>query len=435
MRRDDLPARLGLDPRGEELRQAHVLADQRAQPLGAVPAQHEPQLQRAEPAAERRPVVLQVDGGVGRGEVLGHERERLVQNLRPPRPERRAVHRREQPLVRVDDERVGALAAVEAPAELRADRRRAGVGRVDVQPDARLLTAARELGHGVDGRRRRRPDRRDDGGRVVEREVRAHPELVVDLDLAELEADEPRRLLDAEVRLLRRVDDTAGPQRPRCRERCDRRRRRRVLDVAVPAARQPEQLREPVQHRQLELGRGRRREPRHRVHVQRRDQELGEDPRLRAGVREPGEEARMVPVRERRQHELVEVAQHRRERLALLRRRVRQLRAEVARRDGRRDRAARRRGRGRPRPSRPRVRGRRGTTSRASSSASRSASTCACSARRPSSATRGAPGRRRARRSRARRSGGRRSRSRASGPPHAPRGRGRRSGRGGRAAS
>ena len=56
---------------GEELREPDVLADQRAQPFGAVPAQHEPQLQRAEAAAERRPVVLEVDGVVGRGEVVG----------------------------------------------------------------------------------------------------------------------------------------------------------------------------------------------------------------------------------------------------------------------------------------------------------------------------------------------------------------------------
>ena len=43
-------------------------------------------------------------------------------------------------------------------------------------------------------------------------------------------------------------------------------------------------------------------------------------------------------MRQRRQDELVEVAQHRLERLSLLRRRVRQLRAQLARRDGRRDR-------------------------------------------------------------------------------------------------
>ena len=76
------------------------------------------------------------------------------------------------------------------------------------------------------------------------------------------EADEACGLLDAEVRLLRRDHDSSRPERPRCCERRDRRRRRRVLDVPVPAARQAEQLREPVQHRHLELGHRRRRGPR-----------------------------------------------------------------------------------------------------------------------------------------------------------------------------
>ena len=247
-------------------------------PSRAVPAQHDPELQRAEAAAERRAVVLQVERGVGRGEVLGDERERLVERLRAPRPERRAVHRREQPLVRVDDDRVGALAAVEAPAKLGADRRRARVGGVDVQPDAGLLAAARELGHRVDRGRRGRADGRDDGGRVVEREVGAHPELVVDLDLAELEADEPRRLLDAEVRLLGGVDDTArgAASAPR--------RAPRPSTVDAVSSMWPCQPRgspsscaSQSSTRQLELGRSRRSEPRHAFDVQRRDQQLGED--------------------------------------------------------------------------------------------------------------------------------------------------------------
>ncbi len=79
-----------------------------------------------------------------------------------------------------------------------------------MQPDARLLAAAGELRHGVDRGRAGRPDGRDDGSCVVEREVGAHAELVVHGHLAELEPDEPRRLLDAEVRLLGRVDHASG---------------------------------------------------------------------------------------------------------------------------------------------------------------------------------------------------------------------------------
>ena len=129
------------------------------------------------------------------------------------------------------------------------------------------------------------PDGRDDRGRVVEREVGQHAELVVDRHLPELEPDRSRRLLDGEVRVLGGVDDSARPKRSRGRERRQRRRRRGVLDVAVQAGRQPEELREPVQRDLLELGRRRRGRPRHRIRVQRRDQQLGEDPRLRPGVR------------------------------------------------------------------------------------------------------------------------------------------------------
>ena len=100
---------------------------------------------------------------------------------------------------------------------------------------------------------------------------------------------------------------------------------------------------------------------------------------------------------------VVEVAQHVRERLGLLGRRGRQARADLAGLRPARARAARRRARGSRRPS-PRPRGEivAEACSVAASAASRSASRCACSRRRPSSATRGAPGRRRARRSRVR---------------------------------
>src|SRR4051812_13147071 len=108
--------------------------------------------------------------------------------------------------------------------------------------------------------------------------------------------------------------------------------------MAVPAARQPEQLREPVHHRQLELRRRGRGEPRHPVHVQGRDQKLGEDAWLGARVRDPRKEPRVVPVRQRRQHELVEIAQHRLERLRLLRRRLGQRRPQLAGCDPRGDR-------------------------------------------------------------------------------------------------
>src|SRR5437763_157436 len=118
MRRHDLPPGLVLEPRGEELCEPHMLANGRAQALTTVHAQDEPELERAKAPAERRPVVLQVDRAFRRGEIFGTSREGGMQRLRLARPEDRAVERGEQPLVRVDDDRVGQLDTSETPAML-----------------------------------------------------------------------------------------------------------------------------------------------------------------------------------------------------------------------------------------------------------------------------------------------------------------------------
>ena len=63
---------------------------------------------------------------------------------------------------------------------------------------------------------------------------------------------------------------------------------------------------------------GGRRAPQKAHRVQRRRQQLGEDPRLRRAGREVGEEPRVLPVGDARQQDLVEVAQDRGERLGLV---------------------------------------------------------------------------------------------------------------------
>ena len=93
----------------------------------------------------------------------------------------------------------------------------------------------------------------------------------------------------------------------------------------------------------------------------------------RGGVREVGEEARVLPVRDARQQHLVEVAQDGGERLGLLGRRRRQPRADLARARPGRAPAARRRVRGSARPTRAppgRPRGSRRRSRRPSSAAS-----------------------------------------------------------------
>ena len=96
---------------------------------------------------------------------------------------------------------------------------------------------------------------------------------------------------------------------------------------------QAEQVDEPVEDVRLELGRGRRGRPQHALHAEPGGEQVAEDRRPARVRREVGEERRVLPVRDARQHDLVQVAQHVRERLAGLGRRVRQRRADLARRD------------------------------------------------------------------------------------------------------
>ena len=136
-RRHDLEVVAARHLAGELPRQLDVLADASAQPLDAVAANHEPQLQRPEAAAERdSPVAVVDDTVVGGGlEVLGHDPEGTHQRAGIAHEVRRAVEVGGQPLVRVEHEAVDGLDAVDHPAVLGHDQGAAGPRRVDVQPD------------------------------------------------------------------------------------------------------------------------------------------------------------------------------------------------------------------------------------------------------------------------------------------------------------
>lgn len=101
--------------------------------------------------------------------------------------------------------------------------------------------------------------------------------------------------------------------------------------MPVPAPGKTEQLREPVEDVQLELGRHGRRPPEEGDLVERSRYQLRENRRLRAGDTEVGEVARVLPVRNAGQEDLVEIAQDVRERLSALGRRWRESRADVTR--------------------------------------------------------------------------------------------------------
>ena len=110
------PSRAPTRTQPSNSRPAHVLRMCAAGPLDRT-AQHRPELERPEAAAERGSVVHQRRRSSASGaQVLGDQAEGSTEPPGRAREQRRAVDRREHPLVRVDDERVGALAARERPA-------------------------------------------------------------------------------------------------------------------------------------------------------------------------------------------------------------------------------------------------------------------------------------------------------------------------------
>ena len=132
-----------------------MLADERLQALAAVAAQDRPELQRAEAAAERNGVLAQARDVVAGAEVLRHQAERAPQVVGAATPKDRAVHRREEPLVRVDADRVRPLPAGEQVAQLRADG-----GRTQRRPRRRGARRPRpRTGARSPGRDRSRPSR------------------------------------------------------------------------------------------------------------------------------------------------------------------------------------------------------------------------------------------------------------------------------------
>ncbi len=205
-------------------------------------------------------------------------------------------------------------------AQLRKDRGGAGIRRVDVEPRTGRGAAPCDLGNRVDGRHPGRPDRRDDGARILgAEEVGTHAELVVGRHLPQLQPKEPRGLLADRVRVLRDHEDVpVRIHRPRGDHRGQNAGGRGVLDVPAERIREADELAEPVDGQLLQLLQRGRRAPEDPDLVEAGDQELGEHARLRRGRREVGEEARALPVRETGHEDAVEVLQDRRERLRLL---------------------------------------------------------------------------------------------------------------------
>ncbi len=230
-----------------------------------------------------------------------------------------------------------------------------------MQPDAVLLADRAELGQGVDGGRRRRPDRgADQDRRVAAVDVALEPggeragphgQVLVDLDDADgvgAQAGDPDGLLHRRVGLGGHVHGGAiGVD-----ARADRGARAGavqggqegdqvgagagVLDHAAAGAGgaegggQAEELGEPVHDVLLELGGRRTGHPRHALDAEARGDQVAEDRRPGGVGREVAEEAGVLPVRRPREHDPVEVGEDRRDRRAALGGGRREGRADLA---------------------------------------------------------------------------------------------------------
>src|ERR1700730_2447176 len=150
---------------------SHV--DMRSDPLASAVdperTQHEPQLQPPEPATERSSVDHEVAHRLtlSRRQVSRSEAERPLEELLARAVEDAAVDWGEQPLMRIDEEGVRALAAGHDPPVAVQHSGRAPIRGVDVEPQVLPFADVRDVGDGVDGGYRCRADGGNDSQRNV----------------------------------------------------------------------------------------------------------------------------------------------------------------------------------------------------------------------------------------------------------------------------
>ena len=347
--RDPAPRRRPIDLRREPTRVRQVAPEPRTDRLHALLAQRQPDLEGTETPAERdAPVAivthLRVHWRLQVTRSGGHDAHQV---FRVTDQVQRAVERHRHPLVRIDDDRIGAFDTLPIVTAFRQQHRRAAHGAIDVQPDPfspRNRCERRDRIHrGGGGRAGGRDDgagpepRRTVAGNSRLERIDLHPELRIDWDRAHVlpaEAGQQRRLFNRAVRLRGHIDDQRSlcSLEPRtlcgivtgtlaCADQCDQRGdRSRVLDDAAEARRQAQQLAQPVGHDLLELCQRRARLPVETDYPEARAHHVAEHRGKRAAGREITEETWVLPVSDAGHDQPVEIAEDRLERFAQFRR-------------------------------------------------------------------------------------------------------------------
>ena len=129
-----------------------MFANARGEPFAAKIADDHPKLERAKTPPELDAVIRSAANLplLRRAQVFRHQGKRAPQQIHPAAVKHRKIERREQPFVRVEHQRVCAVATIQNLAQLRHDCRRPGISRIHVQPQFVLLASLGDRRHGID---------------------------------------------------------------------------------------------------------------------------------------------------------------------------------------------------------------------------------------------------------------------------------------------
>ncbi len=234
---------------------------------------------------------------------------------------------------------VGVLASCLNPSEFLAAGRCSEHGRIDVEPQAMLMTDVADLFERIERPGSSRSDRRtDEEGTEACCQIRldrlakrlgTHGECLIDIDQSEVpsaDADDARCLLDTGMGLCGRIGDECSMTRSTLGGRyatgrpipgrdhgADPRRTGRVLDDTATCSRrqesiaQTQEFRHPIEHPRFDFGARWTGGPQHALHTKPTGDEIGQN-RWTGGVRRKvGKPVGRLPVGDTGHHDPIEI--------------------------------------------------------------------------------------------------------------------------------